>query len=235
MCGRYALAKDAMFLKDDFPSFEILMQLAPRYNIAPTQPVAVFLNNDRPRMEIVNWGLVPPWAEDPSRAASLINARAESVAEKPSFKNAFLRKRCLIPADGWYEWSVARNGGKRPFYFHRRDGRAFAMAGIWEEWHSDDGGLVMSCAIITTGPNEIMRPVHDRMPVILEPEDYDQWLSREEGNPARLRALLKPFRDDPLDCYPVSNHVNKVANDDSLCIAPAPARPPGPEQLDLFG
>lgn len=234
MCGRYSLAKDEKQVQADFPSFEVLAGLAARYNIAPTQPVPVLLDDGRPRMEIVNWGLVPPWADSPAVASSLINARAETVAEKPSFKNAFRRKRCIIPADGWYEWATARGGDKRPFYFFRRDRRCLALAGLWEEWHHADGSLVMSCAIITTEANALVSGVHDRMPVILDPEDFDQWVSREEGNPARLRALLKPWERDTLDCHPVSTRVNKVANDDQLCIAPTPAVPPGPRQLDLF-
>jgi putative SOS response-associated peptidase YedK len=236
MCGRYSLARDQKLLQEDFPSFDILLTLSPRYNIAPTQPVAVLLDDGRRRMEIMNWGLIPPWSAGPGSGPPLINARSDTVAEKPSFKNALRRKRCLMPADGWYEWSERRGPkNKRPYYFRHRQGRAFAFAAIWEEWHHPEGSLVVSCAMITTEPNEIAGAVHDRMPVILAPEDYDLWLDRTEDNPARLRALLKPCPDEWIDVYPVSNHVNRVAHDDSLCIAPAPASTAGPEQLDLFG
>jgi putative SOS response-associated peptidase YedK len=195
-------------------------ELPPRYNIAPTQSVpAVRLAGGERRMELLRWGLIPFWAKDPEIGYRMINARAETVAEKPAYREAFRRRRCLMVADGFYEWKKL-NGGKQPYYFRLRSGEPFAFAGLWERWEGPDGP-VESCALITTGPNAVVGEVHDRMPVILEPEDYGVWLEAED--PDLLRSLLRPYSGDGLVAYPVGRRVNNPRNDEPSVIEPLEA------------
>jgi putative SOS response-associated peptidase YedK len=224
MCGRFTLHASpdevaAFFGLDEAP------ELAPRYNIAPTQPVGIvrLAQNGRREWALVHWGLIPSWSKDPSMGAKMINARAETVAEKPSFRAAMKRRRCLVPADGFFEW---KRGGsaKQPYFIHMQDGRPFAFAGLWEMWTSPDGSELDSCTIITTEPNTLMSDLHNRMPVILQPEDYDAWLGQGKDADARelgqLQHLLRPLDDGLLEAVPVGKYVNSPMNEGDGCIAP---------------
>jgi putative SOS response-associated peptidase YedK len=220
MCGRFTLATSGEQLATQFALAEA-PQLAPRYNIAPTQPIAVVRATDGGReLVLLRWGLVPVWANDPSIGSRMINARAETAAVKPAFRTAMRRRRCLIPADGFYEWQTLPSG-KQPFYFHRGDGAPFAFAGLWEHWNSPDGTPLESCTILTTAANELLRPIHDRMPVIIDPADYARWLDPGLHDPAALEDLLAPHDDAAMAAHPVSRAVNRVANDGPALIAPA--------------
>lgn len=222
MCGRYSLTTPVEALRRLF-QFEQLPNLAPRYNIAPTQMAPVVRSSGTGR-EIVSlrWGLVPAWAKEIA-GAPLINARGESVAVKPSFRAAFAKRRCLVPTDGFYEWQVL-SGGKQPWRIGRRDGEAFALAGIWESWRAPDGATVESYAIVTTTANEELSHLHDRMPVILAAGDHEQWLDAKAPRTG-VSALIRPFPPTELSAHAVSTRVNKVANDDAACIAPVAAPP----------
>ncbi len=190
----------------------------PRYNLCPTQQMPVVTNDGARMLDTFRWGLIPSWAKDPSIGSKLINARGETVAEKPSFRTALKKRRCLVLVDGWYEWKQSTKP-KTPYHFHRKDGRALALAGLWEEWTAPDTGEVLStCTIITTGPNTLMAPIHDRMPVILSPQGQDVWLRPEPQEPAVLLPLLVPFGEDALDAYEVARVVNSPSNDVPACV-----------------
>lgn len=219
MCGRFALAATGEDLKDHY-SLQELPFVMPRYNIAPTQPVAAIRLDAGNQRELTHfqWGLIPSWAKDPSIGARMINARAETAAEKPSFRAAFKRRRCLIPATGFYEWQQ-RAGGKQPFYIHAAAQDILSLAGLWEVWQSADGTELETCTILTTTPNGLIEPIHNRMPVILDPADYDMWLDRETP-PDQLRHLLRPVENERLVARAVSTAVNKVQNESLECIQP---------------
>ncbi len=217
MCGRFTQAQIAELDREVFKLLEV-PHLEPRYNVAPTQDVAVVRELEGARsLSLIRWGLIPHWAKDPTIGNRMINARAETVPEKPAFRDAFRLRRCLVPADGFYEWARTPRG-KQPHYLRMTDGRPFAMAGLWDRWHAPDGPIE-SCTIITTGPNDLVRPLHDRMPVILAPEDYEQWLD-PEGNTAELAALLRPYPAGAMRAYPVSRFVNDPKHEGPACIAP---------------
>jgi putative SOS response-associated peptidase YedK len=222
MCGRFTLAADVESYEDDIEHLLVQFRPTPRYNLAPTQDVATVLNEKQPRLVATRWGLVPSWAKDLKAGARMINARAETVHEKPSFKRPLRAQRCLVLADGFYEWK--QNPGaaaKTPYYARLRSGRPFAFAGLWDTWLDPARSPVRTCTIITTRPNDVMAPVHDRMPVILPPEHYAEWLSPEAMDAERARALLVPYPADRMQVYPVSTRVNRVAVDDQTCILPA--------------
>jgi putative SOS response-associated peptidase YedK len=191
--------------------------MGPRYNIAPSQPVAVVANDGLNKLDFFTWGLIPSWAKDPSIGNRMINARAETLAEKPSFRNAFRRRRCLVLADGFFEWQKIQEPGnrlrKQPMYIRLADGRPFAFAGLWESWNNSDGSNILSCTIITTQPNELIASIHDRMPVILPEQRYAEWLQPGEANPANLARLLMPYQASQMTAFPVSTMVNSPAND----------------------
>lgn len=219
MCGRFTLIATGEELATQLSLPEAPF-VAPRYNIAPTQPVAAVRMNERGEREFTHfqWGLIPSWAKEPSIGSKLINARAETVAEKPSFRNAFKRRRCLIPASGYYEWQQL-NGRKQPMYIHRADGDLLVFAGLWELWQPADGSMLETCTILTTDPNDDTAAIHNRMPVILEAPDYGMWL--DPATPAdSLHHLLRPFGGAPLAAHPVSTAVNRPQNDSPACIAP---------------
>lgn len=221
MCGRFTLTVDAEELRQAFPGLEIPDQVAPRYNIAPTQPVAVAPNDGKNRLDFYLWGLVPSWAKDASIGNRMINARSETLIEKPSFRTAFRRRRCLIPASGFYEWKQeAGSKTKIPMYIQLKSGAPFALAGLWESWNAPDGSILFSCTIITTGPNTLMESIHNRMPVILPPQAYATWLAPGEADPQTLQNLLVPYPADEMAARPVSRLVNDPANDSPACIAP---------------
>lgn len=222
MCGRFTLTVDPSQLQDAFGDFIFPSQFAPRFNISPSQPVLAIPNDAKNKADFFLWGLIPSWAKDPAIANRLINARGETIGEKPSFRGSFKYKRCIIPTDGFYEWKA--QGGEKtkvPYFIHMKDRTPFAFAGLWDEWHSPDGGTLRTCTIITTEPNELMATLHNRMPVILAPKDYAQWLNAAPQTPEQLMHLVKPFPADKMSAYPVSTLVNKPGNDRPECVVPA--------------
>lgn len=215
MCGRFSLTFSAEELSEVFQLDEIPPSFPPRYNVAPSQPIAAVLKTiDRPsrHFSLLRWGLIPSWSKDPAIGNRLINARAETVGEKPSFRTAFKRRRCLIPASGFYEWQK-KEQGKQAYYFHLKENQPFAFAGLWETWQDIPTGT-----ILTTAANQLSQPIHDRMPVILKPEDYDRWLDPTNQASEVLQSLLKPFPSEEMEIYPVSNKVNNPANDSPECV-----------------
>lgn len=225
MCGRFALTATPDELADAFPWLTINLDrqgLPPRYNIAPSQPIAIITNTSPARLDYVNWGLIPFWAKDPKIGYKMINARAETLAEKPSFKAAYKYRRCLIPANGFYEWQPKpESKNKTPYYIRMRDTQPFAFAGLWERWQSPDGSEILSAAIITTEPNDLIRPIHNRMPVIVPPEKQQTWLTPGEMRPVVLQTLLITYPPEEMEAYPVSTFVNSPANDNPACQMPA--------------
>ena len=213
MCGRFTQRADSKKLAKAFEVAEV-PPVEARYNIVPTQDVlAVLEREDGREATFYKWGLVPSWAKDASMGARLINARSETVAEKPAFRQAFRQRRCIIPADGFYEWQ--RTGGrKQPFFFRMRDERPFGFAGLWERWEGESGEVINSCAILTTEANEVLRPVHDRMPVILHPDDYGPWLGAEERELGLVKEMLmlRPYSSEEMTGYPVGVSVNSPRN-----------------------
>ncbi|HKH76481.1 MAG TPA: SOS response-associated peptidase [Rubrobacteraceae bacterium] len=220
MCGRYTLASPTERLAEEFGVDASSIELAPNYNVAPTQKVAAVLEEGgQRRLEVLRWGLIPPWADDPGIGSRMINARSETAPGKPSFRRAFRERRCLIPADGFYEWQRT-NGAKQPYYIHMEDGRPFAFAGLWESWSKGGEGEIRTCTILTTGANALVGEVHDRMPVILAHDAYDVWLDPASERD-ELTGLLAPYPEDEMDAYPVSRFVNSPSNNDPRCIEPA--------------
>lgn len=227
MCGRYAItsAPEAirrLFGYPEQPNFPA------RYNVAPTQPIPIVrLQSGERHFALVRWGLLPSWVKDPKSFTLLINARGESVLDKPAFRAAMRRRRCLVPADGFYEWK--RTGeGKQPYYIRLRSGAAFAFAGLWESWTGPDGEEMESAAIVTTAANRTLAGIHDRMPVMLAPEAFDLWLDCDRVDAPTAAALIAPLRDELVEAYPVSTAVNRVANDGPDLIVPAAATEPVP-------
>jgi putative SOS response-associated peptidase YedK len=221
MCGRFTLTADPNELREAFPWLNIPEAPAPRYNVAPSQPVAVIPNDGRNQLDYFIWGLIPSWAKDASIGNRMINARAETLTEKPSFRAAFRRRRCLIPANGFFEWKQDVGGKtKTPLYIRLKSGQPFALAGLWERWDSKDGSTIFSCTIITTQPNELLQSIHNRMPVILPPHTYTHWLDPGEPNLSDLAGLLQPYPAEEMTAYPVSRLVNSPANDLPACIEP---------------
>jgi putative SOS response-associated peptidase YedK len=223
MCGRYTLKTPVERLSEMF-QFPEVIPLKPRYNIAPSQPVAVVrrLPDDLDRkLAMLRWGLIPAWAKDPAKARQPINAKSETVAELPTFRTAFRKRRCLIPADGFYEWKQ-EGGRKQSVYIHMKDGEPFAIAGLWERWVGEEDEFIESCTILTTEPNDLLVQVHNRMPVILAPNDYELWLDPDVQEVTRLKLLLHPYPPDQMTYYSVNLRVNNPRNDDRLCVEPLP-------------
>ena len=224
MCGRFTLVADPDELRQAFPWLNLPEDIQPRYNIAPRQPVAVAANDGKNQLDYYTWGLIPSWAKDPQIGSRLINARAETLLEKPSFRNTFRRRRCLILASGFFEWKQqGEKKTKTPYYIHLRSGRPFAFAGLWDVWHASDGSQILSCAIITTEPNAFMAAIHNRMPVILPETAYSLWNSPGEADPKSLLNLLKPYPAAEMDAFPVSKIVNNPENNTPECILPVAA------------
>lgn len=214
MCGRFTLSSDKNVIEEAFPGI-VMSELAPRYNIAPTQLVAAICNDGKYALTYLQWGLIPHWAKDKAIGHKMINARAESLAEKPSFKEPYRKKRCLILADGFYEWKKGP-AGKIPMYFRLKTGRPFAFAGLWDSWQAGAEQIV-SCTIITTSSNELVAPIHDRMPVIMT-EGYSEWLDIKERKPESLQGLLRPYPADEMEAYEVSTRVNDPKAEGPECI-----------------
>jgi putative SOS response-associated peptidase YedK len=222
MCGRFALKAPPADIAAHF-GLDAVPEVAPRYNIAPTQDILIVRHPWRApeaRLEAarVKWGLLPAWAKDTAMAAKLANARGETVAEKPAFRNAFRRMRCLVPADGFYEWE-ATPSGKQPWFLRLKSQAPLAFAGLWERWQGPDGAPLETATLITTDANALVRPVHDRMPVILQPADYTAWLGAKTTM-EDLKALLKPLSADLMERYRVSKRMSNARNEGEECMAP---------------
>jgi putative SOS response-associated peptidase YedK len=219
MCGRYVITSSpaairALFGYPELPNFPA------RYNVAPTQPIPVVrLHEGKRQFALTRWGLIPSWVKDPKAFSLLINARSESVIDRPAFRNAMRRRRCLIPADGFYEWKEV-GARKQPYFVRLRDGGPFAFAGLWETWTGPNGEEIDTAAIVTTNANQTLSAIHDRMPVILSPEAFDFWLDCTSVDAKTAAAVLLPARDDLLEAYEISPAVNRVANDSAALIAP---------------
>ena len=221
MCGRFTLVAPGDAIAELF-NLAGAPAISPRYNIAPTQPVAgIRISQKDKARELTHfhWGLIPRWAKDSSIGSKMINARSETAAEKPSFRAAMRYRRCLIPADGFYEWRKV-NGRKQPMRIQIKDGGLFAIAGLWEHWQSRDGSEIESCTLLTTNPNEKLKQVHNRMPVIIHPDNYELWLDPAVQDPADVQHLLRPYPAEEMGFYPVSTHVNSPHNEDPSCIEP---------------
>ena len=227
MCGRYVYAAQRDENRRAFPQFVFSDEMPKRYNIAPGQNITAIANTHEPRADTFKWGLIPAWAKDHKIGNRLINARGETLAEKPSFRTAYKKQRCLIPATGFYEWR--RNGRtKTPMHIAFKSGAPFAFAGLWDVWHAPTGERIQSCTIITTEPNDLMAAIHNRMPVILPADAYDAWLAPEERTD--LRELLVPYTAREMIAHPVSTLVNSPRNDTPDCLKPSLP----PEQGALF-
>ncbi len=237
MCGRFVLTAKMQQLIRQFV-LRNAPQFKARYNIAPGQPVAA-IREDRNRggreCAVLTWGLVPFWAKDPGIAFQLINARSETAAGKPAFRGPMRHKRCLIPADGFYEWKDLGSGRKQPYYVRPADGGLLALAGLWEHWGSPDGSEIESCSILTTAANDWMQPLHHRMPVLIAPADYERWLDTSRERASDVADLLKPPPEDALVRHPVSETVNSARNDGPELIAETAPPPTKPQQGSLFG
>lgn len=231
MCGRFTLTSSAQQLAEHF-DVPVDIELQPRYNIAPGQPVRVVRAEGGGGRELAStrWGLVPHWAKDPAMAQRMINARSETVAEKPAFRDALRRRRCLLPADGFYEWADT-GAGKQPYYIQLGDEAPFGMAGLWESWPAEDGEALETCTIVTTSAAASIEHLHARMPVILAPGDFERWLDPALADPEMLLPLLAPAAGDRLTFHPVSTRVNQIRFDDPACLQAAPE---APRQESLF-
>ncbi|HLJ57886.1 MAG TPA: SOS response-associated peptidase [Chthonomonadaceae bacterium] len=229
MCGRYTLRSSTQQIVMRFAVAEVIDATfgyddpaAPRYNIAPTQPIVVITENSPRVLVRMRWGLVPSWAKDPSIGSRMINARAETLPEKPAFRTALMRRRCLIPADGFYEWRKEGKSGKvrQPVRFRLKDDGLFAFAGLWDEWGAPDGSPLHSCTIITVEANAVVAAVHDRMPAILRREDEAEWLDSSNTAVGDLLPLLAPYPSEEMEAYEVSRRVNSAAAEGPECIKP---------------
>lgn len=222
MCGRFTLFAPYYEIIDrfDIDSAFAESDYMPSYNIAPSQQVVAIINDGRNnRLGHLRWGLIPPWAKDEKIGYKMINARAETIAEKPSFRKAFQRQRCILPADSFYEWQ-RKNGEKIPIRIKLKNDDLFAIAGLWESWKSPDGKVIHTCTAITTEPNNLMKPIHDRMPVILKREDESAWLDPRNIDVDFLGNMLQPFDESQMDAYSVSSAVNSPKNNEESLIVP---------------
>ncbi len=219
MCGRYVLSTRPDELAAHF-GLDAYCDYPPRWNIPPGTDIPVIRHSPEGKrvLDLLRWGLVPHWAKDASMGQRLNNARAETVADKPAFRDAFQRRRCLIPADGFYEWKTV-DKGKQPYYFSLRSGEPMALGGLWEAWRAPDGSVLRTCAIVTTGPNDLMASIHERMPLIIAPEHWQTWLA---ASAQAALALLSPYPVEPMQAWPVHRRVSKVSEDSPALIKPLP-------------
>jgi putative SOS response-associated peptidase YedK len=219
MCGRFLLAVDPAEIQETFPGFEFPHPVEPRYNIAPSQPILAIANDSSCKADFFIWGLIPSWSKDASIGIRLINARAETLSEKPTFRGPYRYHRCLVLANGFYEWHQEPGAkSKTPYYFRTKNNKPFAFAGLWDIWQAPDGSQVKSCTIITTNPNTVVAPIHDRMPVILPPEAYSKWIDPSPQSGNNLQNLLIPFPSVEMLVTQVSSYVNKPSNEGPDCI-----------------
>lgn len=231
MCGRFSQSGDLEVIRKQCKVMECSVDDRPRYNIAPSQPAQVILNDGITKAAMLRWGLIPSWSKDEKIVNRLINARAESLNEKPMFKTLFQKRRCLIPVDGFYEWKKTERF-KQPMRILMKDNSPFALAGLWDRWIAPDGDTVDSFTIITTDANDLIKPIHNRMPVILAPEDYLIWLDPDTSDTKILNRVMKPFPSDKMRLYAVSRIVNSPEIDSPECIKPV--NPSDPSQLSLL-
>lgn len=227
MCGRYRLTARERYLAEHFGiDGDDGIEWAPRYNIAPTQQVVVIRQHHKePRrtISLMRWGLIPYWSQDVSIGNRTINAMSETASEKPAFREAMRKRRCLVPADGFFEWKKLSSKRKQPYNIGMLDNSVFAFAGLWDSWRSTSGETIESCSILTTDANALTKEIHDRMPAILKPEDYDLWLDLGVTNPEQVQGLLRPFDPRLIKKYPLSARVSNANNDGPECIQEAPA------------
>jgi putative SOS response-associated peptidase YedK len=225
MCGRFVLAVDPNQLALEFNLIGDT-NVPPNYNVAPTQPVAIISNESPSHLTFARWGLMPSWAKDLSMSAKMINARSETVDEKPAFRAAFKRRRCLIPASGFYEWQTRDDGKKYPMYIHPSDAEMFGFAGLWEVWHSPEGDELRTCTILTTAANDFMKTIHERMPVILPREQYADWLAPGDVPAGALKPLLRGYDPARMTAHEVSKVVNRAgfSSPDMIAAVQAPPR-----------
>jgi putative SOS response-associated peptidase YedK len=224
MCGRFDLHLPKELLAEIF-GISIVQDLQPRYNIAPTQQIVVIRSypDGSKHLDLLKWGLIPSWAKDSNIGSSMINARSETVDVKPAFRTALKHRRCIIPANGYYEWREVA-GSKHPLYVKLKDNNLMMFAGLWDHWKFPDGEVIESCTILTTTTNDLIKPLHDRMPVILDPKDIDFWLDTQITDPEQLKSLFKSFSSELMDMYPVGDKVNLPRNDSSDLIKPLEAK-----------
>ena len=239
MCGRFTFATAQAALVE-LLGLDQLPELRPRYNIAPTQDVPVVRmvaegEQRRRVLHLLHWGLVPSWAADPTVGNRMINARCETAAVKPAYRAAFRRRRCLVLADGFYEWKSLGRSSRQPHLIRMRDGRPFAFAGLWERWRRGEEQALESCTLLTCDSNELVAPIHKRMPVILAPEDYDRWLDPELQDPTALASLLRPYPAGEMTAFVVSPRVNSPALDDPACVEPVGVEQAPQTELPLPG
>ena len=220
MCGRFTIDIPPELLFELFGLAEF-PRITPRFNIAPTQQVPVIrrYGDGQNHLDFLHWGLIPSWAQDKSIGSKMINARSETVTEKPAFRQAIRYRRCLVPSSGFYEW-LTEGKEKQPWYIHLKDGSPMVFAGLWETWKSAEGEVVESCTILTTASNRLVAPLHDRMPVILHPDEYRTWLERTTTDPTGLKKMFQPYPADLMEMWPVSSAVNKVGNDSADLVLP---------------
>jgi len=223
MCGRFVQYSPIETFQQIFNIGTVSLEVIPNYNVTPTQKILTIIKHDNEnKLEKLHWGLVPFWAKDVTIGSRMINARAETVSQKPSFRNAFRKRRCLIPVDGFYEWK-GEKGNKQPYYVFIPSGEPFAFAGLWETWtdqKSDEESVYNSCTIITTGASESIREIHHRMPAILAPESHEKWLNTDIQDSIELQAIIDDYLIYDMKYYPVSTLVNSVKNNDPNCIKP---------------
>jgi putative SOS response-associated peptidase YedK len=218
VCGRFTLNAGKSILASEFKIDPVkLAKMTASYNIAPSQGVAAVIEEGERKLEFMNWGLIPHWAKDPSVGWRMINARQETLEQKPSFKGPFKAQRCLIPASGFYEWKKEARE-KVPYYIRLKSKRPFSFAGLWSDWSNSDGSHIRSCTIITGEPNNLIKPIHHRMPVILPESSREEWLDVRHFKPDALVRLLMPYPDDAMEAYPVSRYVNSPANNSPKCV-----------------
>ncbi|MUT66841.1 SOS response-associated peptidase [Paenibacillus sp. NEAU-GSW1] len=238
MCGRYTItvSLEELMLRYMIGAVSVPYH-RPKYNVAPGQMVLAVVNDgEQNRLGELKWGLIPPWADSPKVGNMMLNARAETAAAKPAFLTPLRRKRCLIPADGFYEWKKEAGGKtKQPMRIVRKDRSIFSMAGLYETWKAADGTTINSCTIMTTAPNSLMAPIHDRMPVILRPEDEPFWLDRSVQEPSALERLLRPYASEELEAYPVTSSVGSVRYDEPDCIEPITLTATDPDENEQLG
>jgi putative SOS response-associated peptidase YedK len=217
VCGRFGLFSPAEILVAKFGINQVIAELTPRYNVAPQHDIAVIIENNGRNLVDMRWGLIPFWTKEPSNGLSTINARSETLDLKPTYRNSFRNRRCLIPADGFFEWA-GKAGSRTPYFIRLKSREPFAFAGLYDLWESPTAEVIASATIVTTQPNELLSGIHNRMPVILSSEEYGTWLSKDKVESLLLKAMLDPFPSAEMEAYSVSSFVNSPSNEGPRCI-----------------